>query len=405
MGEGIIARRGSEYTTIKFEGTQTVSNVSTNTSLSEPVAYHQGASVGSYAIFAGGMSAAHDQIKANVNAFNTNGFARITPSSLSEARTYFASASTTDYAYFAGGQSPNGLLSSVDMYDKNLIRQSATPLNSTIGGNAGIGTWDGTSAIFAGGSHGSSYNNAVYKYQGSVATELTPLNYYTFFHAASRNKNYVIFAGGLSSSDGVVQIHDTVNAYDSNFTRVIPSDLLSEAKTHIATATAGDYALFVAGRTYTSSPQTYTNRVDAYDLNLVRTVASNYYSACEKAFGASAGGNAVFTGGTDGTYTTYATSVYSPTLVHTYTTNYPHAAARGAATSVENLAVLSGGYFGNDYWDTVVAYGTQNKVQVYPGTKYKFGSMTNEATSSTMQTITTEAPISGYIKIKNTTIN
>lgn len=403
MAYGFIERSRNPYVTIKFDGTQTVSNISTNTSLSEPVAHNQGASVGSYAIFAGGMSRLLGEGKSNVNAFNTNGFARITPSSLSEARAYFASASTTDYAYFAGGINANrDPISSVEMYDKNLIRQSATSLKFLSEGNAGIGTWDGQAAIFAGGRNGNSYNNAVYKYQGSVATELTSLTYYPTFHAASRNKNYVIFAGGLSTNDGTI-LHDTVNAYDSNFTRLIPSDLLSEARAGIATATAGNYALFVAG--VANSGPVGSNKVDAYDLNLTRTIASNYYGTYAGAFGASAGGNAVFTGGRNGDNYTYATSVYSPTLVHTYTTNYPHAAAYGAATSVENLAVLSGGYFGNDYWDTVVAYGTQNKVQVYPGTKYKLGSMANEVTSNSIQTITVDSPISGYIKIKSSTIS
>lgn len=400
MAYGFIERSRNPYVTIKFDGTQTVSNISTNTSLSEPAAYHQGASVGSYAVFAGGQNG--NTTKSTVNAFNTNGFARITLSSLSEARSYFASASTADYAYFAGGKNSNGALSSVEMYDKNLIRQSATPLKFVSQDNAGIGTWDGQAAIFAGGydnAQGGSRNNAVCKYQGSVMTEITPLTYYPSSHAASRNKNYVIFAGGWTSAANN-QVN-TVNAYNSNFTRFIPSELLSVPRERMATATAGNYALFVAGRTANG----VTDRVDAYDLNLVRIVASNYYMVYEGAFGASAGGNAVFTGGINGTYYTYATSVYSPTLVHTYTSDYPHPAAYGAATSVENLAVLSGGYFGNDTWDTVVAYGTQNKVQVFPGTKYKLGSMANEATSDSMQTITVDSPISGYIKIKSSTIS
>lgn len=401
MAYGFIERLRNPYVTIKFDGTQTVSNISTNTSLSEGVSDHRGASVDSYAIFAGGKNG--NTIKSNVNAFNTNGFARITPSSLSEARAYFASASTTDNAYFAGGGNSNGQLSSVDMYDKNLIRQSATPLKFASQDNAGIGTWDGQAAIFAGGyddAQGGYRNNAVCKYQGSVMTEITPLTYYPSSHVASRNKNYVIFAGGWTSAANN-QVN-TVNAYNSNFTRFIPSELLSVPRERMATATAGDYALFVAGR---AENGVVTNRVDAYDLNLVRTVASNYYKAKEGAFGASAGGNAVFTGGRDGDSYAYATSVYSPTLVHTYTADYPRGAAYGAATSVENLAVLSGGRFGNDYWNTVVAYGTQNKVQVFPGTKYKLGSMANEVTSNSIQTITVDSPISGYIKIKSSTIS
>ena len=54
---------------------------------------------------------------------------------------------------------------------------------------------------------------------------------------------------------------------------------------------------------------------------------------------------------------------------------------------------------------TVDAYYVNNKVLVYPGTIYKLGSMSTESTSSTMQEIETTAPITGYIKIKDATIN
>lgn len=46
-----------------------------------------------------------------------------------------------------------------------------------------------------------------------------------------------------------------------------------------------------------------------------------------------------------------------------------------------------------------------SQVLVYPGTKYKLGSMANESTSLNMQMITTTSPINGYIKIKDATIS
>ena len=61
--------------------------------------------------------------------------------------------------------------------------------------------------------------------------------------------------------------------------------------------------------------------------------------------------------------------------------------------------------FGGGFQRTVDVYEINNKVQVYPGTKYKLGSMASEYTSSTMQEIETTAPITGYIKIKDATIN
>ena len=78
-----------------------------------------------------------------------------------------------------------------------------------------------------------------------------------------------------------------------------------------------------------------------------------------------------------------------------------------AATTVGDYALFGGGLgpTGSTESATVNAYYVNNKVLVYPGTKYKLGSMSSESTSSTMQEIETTAPITGYIKIKDATIN
>lgn len=56
-------------------------------------------------------------------------------------------------------------------------------------------------------------------------------------------------------------------------------------------------------------------------------------------------------------------------------------------------------------FDNAPSPNTGNQILVYPGAKYKLGSMTDEATSDSMQMITTTAPITGYIKIKDTSIS
>ena len=128
---------------------------------------------------------------------------------------------------------------------------------------------------------------------------------------------------------------------------------LSVARARLAATTVGTYALFGGG--YNSSSPYYKSTVDAYNSSLTRTTP----------------------------------------------TSLSEARAYLAATTVGNYALFGGG----EYDATVDAYYVNNKVQVYPGTKYKLGSMSSESTSSTMQEIETTAPITGYIKIKDATIN
>lgn len=56
-------------------------------------------------------------------------------------------------------------------------------------------------------------------------------------------------------------------------------------------------------------------------------------------------------------------------------------------------------------FDNAPSPNTGNQILVYPGTKYKLGSMTSESTSSSMRMITTTSPINGYIKIKDAAIS
>ena len=150
-----------------------------------------------------------------------------------------------------------------------------------------------------------------------------------------------MFGGGEASSR-----LSTVDAYNTSLTRSTPT-ALSVARSYLAATTVGNYALFGGG--------IVSETVDAYDTSLTRSI---------------------------------------PTVLSQWRRFL-------AATTVGNYALFGGG----EYDATVDAYYVNNKVLVYPGTKYKLGSMSSESTSSTMQEIETTAPITGYIKIKDATIN
>ena len=165
--------------------------------------------------------------------------------------------------------------------------------------------------------------------------------------------NYALLGGGRFNISGQYFFWDTVNSYDINLIKSSPANL-SKGRSRLAATTVGNYALFGGG--YGSS---YLSTVDAYDTSLTRSIPPSL----------------------DG--------------------------ERGAlaATTVGNYALFGGGGDNHDQSSTVDAYYVNNKVQVYPGTKYKLGSMSSESTSSTMKEIETTAPITGYIKIKDATIN
>lgn len=132
------------------------------------------------------------------------------------------------------------------------------------------------------------------------------------------------------------------------------SRTLSVARHLLAATTVGDYALFGGGYSNGRS-----STVDAYSTSLTRTTPTSL-------------------------------SVSRDDL---------------AATTVGNYALFGGGQASSASYSTVDAYQYINTVKVYPNSIYKLGSMSEEQVSTTLQEIHVDPPITGYIKIKNTTIN
>ena len=96
---------------------------------------------------------------------------------------------------------------------------------------------------------------------------------------------------------------------------------------------------------------------------------------------------------------------YDQRLIYNKSKDLGYARGSLAGTIVGNYALFGGGRYDSGVTPRVDAYYINNKVLVYPGTKYKLGGMTSESTASSMQMIETTTPITGYIKIKNATIN
>ena len=124
MGEAIITRRGGSGEVIVEFDNFIPSNIdppdeelihSTPTPLSAARSSLAGASVGNYALFAGGTSLLPD-LKDTVDAYDAS-LTRSTPTALSAARHNVAGASVGNYALFAGGSSlPSDYKDTVDAY-------------------------------------------------------------------------------------------------------------------------------------------------------------------------------------------------------------------------------------------------------------------------------------------------
>jgi len=145
----------------------------TPTALSVGGSDYVGASVGNYALFAGGF----DDNRSNVNAYNTDLVRSITPTPLSVAKYSFAGASVRDYyALFAGGWDyMGGYTDTVDAYDASLVHSTPTALSQ--GKSSFAGASVGNYALFAGGTSTGGWQESVdaYTLQVSVAILYAPI--------------------------------------------------------------------------------------------------------------------------------------------------------------------------------------------------------------------------------------
>lgn len=297
-----------------------------------------GASVGNYALFAGGASRDHRKIYDTVDAYNTS-LTHSTPTALSVARNNLAGASVGSYALFAGGGDANDPYDTVDAYNTSLTRSTPTALSKGQYYLAGASV--GSYALFAGGFASNTVNAYNRSLTRSTPTALSSGRYQL---AGASVGSYALFAGGTENGDEELE---NVDAYNTALTRTTPTEL-SLGRLALAGASTGSYALF-AGGCDNANRDTATLAVDAYNASLTRSTpmwlkTPRYYLA-----GTSIDGYAIFAGGYDSTRVdTYddMVDVYNAAL--TRTNPAPLSAGRSglAAASVGDYAVFACGQDG-----------------------------------------------------------
>ena len=251
------------------------------------------ATVGKYALFAGGYiskSSFGYSVSSSVDAYNTS-LTKSTPTELSCKRCGHAAASVGGYALFAGGASSYNLLgfyenlvSAVDAYDASLTRSAAHIIGATVAiGGAAVGNY----ALFAGGTVYSQVNkdnvtSDVLAYDPSLTFTTAPLLSVARANVKGASAgNYALFAGGRAGS-----FCTTVDAYNASLTRTTAT-ALSSTKNNSAAATVGNHAIFVGN----------TASADIYDASLTKTSAAILSTARTGLAATTVGDYAIFSGG------------------------------------------------------------------------------------------------------------
>ena len=198
--------------------------------------------------------------------------------------------------------------------DKSVVYKGTTTQLSVARGSAAAATIADEVAFFAGGFIADSVCSAVDAYN-SALTKFTPNALFAARSdlAGAANGEYALFAGGNETRGSSDDRSAIVDAYSDSFVHVSPLSL-STNRCLLAAAVVGEYILFAGG-----VGSIYYDTVDAYNQTLTRSIAPALSMAvCELAAG-SVDGYAFFAGGrsknsSETNRLTNVVNAYSPLL-------------------------------------------------------------------------------------------
>lgn len=303
----------------------------TASSLAGPHWFGAAASVGSYAIFAGG-SDGDSILVAKAEAYSRS-LTRTDITDLTFARRGVAATSVGSYAIFAGGSNLNSTLylGAVDVYNSSLVRTSATTLSN---GRSDIAaTTVGDYALFSG---GSVYGQDVDAYNSSLThTKASSMSISRIAHSAATIGEYAIFAGSVSSA--------TVDVYNASLTRTT-AEPIAHVKIYMGSASTSSHALFAGGNAQGDQVVSTINSIDAYDSSLSHTTLK-LSDKREQCAGASLNEYAIFAGGVDyqiGSMIASAEAV-DTALTRMYIDSLSEARSFALTSTIGNYAIFGGG--------------------------------------------------------------
>lgn len=218
-----------------------------------------------------------------------------------------AGASVGNYAIFAGGDDGQtneyNYSDSVNAYDSSLTAQNIAQLSFSYD-KCRSGMLSGVinnKAVFAGGYYlykplfGKAKiircDEAISYDTSLTQTQLTDLSSAKCNCATANTTNHLIFAGWVNNTNS-----NTTDAYDNSLTRSTIT-ALGTARYYIAGASIGEYAIFAGGK----DDSTSYSLVECYDAALTKHTLENLSAIRTNFQGASFAGYAVFGGGTTST--------------------------------------------------------------------------------------------------------
>lgn len=312
--------------------------------LSNVTRYGASASLEMYAVFAGGTSG-KDSAGTGLTTVNTydKDLVKSTATALSVGRRYLAGASNGEHVIFAGGAKTGNVstvISDVDAYTTELVKTTASKLSQA------RCFWNNTATnleeyIFIGSGRGSTSTtriSAIDVYNANLV--MTTLGAGENFEhvGATSNGEYAIFGG---REDGNGNGSTTVDTYNKNLVRGTATDLSVARNDHIIAVSNKKYALFAGGKL---NDGTMSTTVDTYDKNLIKGTATDLVVGRE--FGAKATINeyAIIAGGlTDSSGKSADVEAYNGDLVKTRLHNLTTAKIYLAGATVANYVLFAGG--------------------------------------------------------------
>ncbi|MBD5585114.1 MAG: hypothetical protein HDQ88_08525 [Clostridia bacterium] len=302
-----------------------------------------GASIGYYAIFAGGYSPEIDETFAYDSLLT-----KVDTPLLSDKRAYIMSASNPSYAVFAGGILYD-CVANVEGYDSNLTKKAGTNLRSARrwGGSTGVGDV----AIFGGGtlsgypltatSNVDSYNSNMTRSVGSLSSVRCVLD---FVNPATSIGDYGLIGCGWISSSNTV---DTLDAFTETLTRKA-APVLSAKSSQTSACSSTNYAMFQISTGLT-----------VYNANLTKSNGPRLSCSGNSRIGVSLNGNGIFFGGNGSEDQKLMAELIDPNLTKKVLSNMTTGGTELSAATTGSYAIIAGGCVNAKPQTTVDVYGIE----------------------------------------------
>jgi len=310
-----------------------------------------GASIGIYALFAGGY---YYSINGTVDSYNSF-LVKGNPASVT-ARQHIAADSHAICALFAGGSGSPNPVNTVEAYDANLTK---TTLANLAFPKVSMGCAGLPNVVFFAGGNYYDPGTGMHDYQNSVDTYFSDNVKGTMLYLDSARGgiagcsvgNKVLFAGGENANVGGGR-YNHVDAFDSNLVHYTPTYLYAQKYMPVAEK-VGDYIVITGGQGVSG---TLPEVVDVYNSSLVKLTNLSGYGRYGHA-AASVEGYAIFAGGAAGSARLAYVEAFDENLVRSYPDVLSVGrSALGGAKAGSFAIFAGGGGSGGDRYYTVDAY-------------------------------------------------